>query len=167
MARARKQVFYQPIPPDRVALIRRSARPIGLGQLGLAIVTTVAIVFVAVRWAPRLPLTGMMVGLQAAAVIEGLAVAVIVLSLPEHVASGYLDRNAGVAARRNAIVLWLAGFAETVLSFVILPLALSINFDNVEVGLDLFLAGLLPALVLAAYGGFAASFVRRVVPRLS
>jgi hypothetical protein len=68
----------------------------------------------AVRSAPRLPLTGTMVGLQAGAVIEGFTVAVIVLSLPEHVASGYL-----------------------------------------------------PALALAAYGGFATAFVRRVVPRLS
>ncbi|SEP51840.1 hypothetical protein [Amycolatopsis saalfeldensis] len=167
MARARKPVSYQPIPPDLVARIRRSARPVGLGQLGLTIVTTVAIVFLAVRWAPRLPLTGMMVGLQAAAVIEGFAVAVIVLSLPEHVASGYLDRNAGFAARRNVIVLWLSGFAETVLSFVILPLALSINFSKVEISFDLPLAGLLPALLLAVSGGFAAAFVRRAVPRLS
>ncbi|WP_328606370.1 hypothetical protein OG943_41645 [Amycolatopsis sp. NBC_00345] len=58
-------------------------------------------------------------------------------------------------------MLWLAGLAETVLSFFLLPLALSINFGKVTVGLDL----LLPALVLAAYGRFAAFFVRRVVPR--
>ncbi|HEY2060676.1 MAG TPA: hypothetical protein VGH57_20070 [Amycolatopsis sp.] len=167
MARARKPVSYQPIPPDLVARIRRSALPVGLGLLGLSIVTTVALVFVAVRWTPRLPLTGTMVGLQAGAVIEAFIVAVIVLSLPEHVASGYLDRNAGFAARRNAIVFWLAGFAKTAFSFVVLPLALSINFDKVDVGLDLFLAGLLPALALALYGGFAVAFVRRVVPRLS
>ncbi|WP_328606371.1 hypothetical protein OG943_41650 [Amycolatopsis sp. NBC_00345] len=49
MGRARPPVRYQPIPPDRVARIRRSALPVGLGQLGLVIVATVAVVFVAVR----------------------------------------------------------------------------------------------------------------------
>ncbi|MGH9061812.1 MAG: hypothetical protein ACRDZY_20210 [Acidimicrobiales bacterium] len=167
MAKVRQPVHYQPISPDLVARIRRSALPVGLGQLGLTILATVAVVFVAVRWAPQLPLIGMMVALQAAAVIEGFTVGVIIVSLPERVASGYLDRNAAFAARRNVTVLWLAGLAVTMLSFGMLPLALSINFGKVQVGLDLLLAGLLPALVLAVYGGFATFFVRRVVPRLS
>lgn len=156
-----QQPYYRPLDPARAQRITGNAVPLGLGALVLGLLLGGAVVYLVSAWVSKSPLLAMTVGIEGALTLIVLMFGVLTTKLRSTVSNGHLELVAATALRRNLLVLWNFGMLLACLGC--LTLVIGLNLVRTPIGVAPYLAGLIPAVLAAAYLGFVAVSASRLL----
>lgn len=152
---------YRPIDPARARRIHTLAVPLGLGLLVLGAVLAGVVVYLALTWAPKVPLLAMTAGMHGATALIAMCSGVITISLRKAVSTGWLNLGSANAARRNLAVLWTLSILMALLGW--LGVGAGPSLAHVSLGVPVVVASMLVPIVLLLYNGIVTVLVSRLL----
>jgi hypothetical protein len=152
---------YRAIDPLRARRIHALAIPLGLGSLALSAVLAGVVVYLALAWAPKVPLLGMTVGTHGAMALIAIGSGVVTISMRSAVSAGRLELGSANAMRRNLLVLWNISLLMACLGW--LTFGVGISMTRVPIGVPATLTDVLVPAVLAVYNGTVAVLASRLL----